>query len=129
MSEYERFVAFQECTAQRLGRDIVQTVFKAMDFTRVDLEKIYDDFVFNAYDTAVDMENHLDYLREHIYEAKRQAGIIGGRCGIESEQYKQAMESFEDARQEFRNARADFLARIQSHKDKALAVKAQMLLL
>jgi hypothetical protein len=128
MSEYERFVAFQECASQRLGRDIVQMVFKTM-FSKQELEDILWEYAMKVYDTAIDMETQLDNIKSRAKEAERQARIIRDHYGLGSEQYKQALKSVDDLRREFQDTRADSLARIQSFREKALAVKAQILLL
>lgn len=129
MSNYEKFLVFEEISKQWLSDDLIRMVRKAMNFTRADLAERFDELKIEIAGTEMDKQEYFYHLREKIDDAKRHAAIVRTIRGEDSESYRNSLRMLDAAQQKLQEARAEFRAEIQRLKQQARAVREEYLLL
>ncbi len=118
MSSYNKFLAFEQATKERLGDDILRMVHKAMNFTRQELREEGDRLKIKLADTRMDYSDHSDYLQGKINDASREFHLLVSLMKLDpsSEIYARFQQKVEDAKKEYRDAHAQYRADVEEIK-------------
>lgn len=128
MSMFLRFSAFEEVAEKKLGRDVVQMVRKAMNFTRADLKERFEELSVEIADNEVDYGIFFDSLRGQIRDAQDELSIV---CQFSTDPEVKAryQAKIDNLKQRWRDERNEFRQKLQNLRQQARAVREEYMAL